>query len=376
MPPPVPPRRVQRLARRLALFDADKQHIAGGRARVSYDGYTLQAITVSGKTAGWLGLHKRELLANPLAVGFLKQQTQVLYLIGGGILVLAAIVAFLLSKHLLSPIRKLTAGTQALASRRFDTRIEVESNDELGQLAADFNTMAQTLGKYERMRQQWISDIAHELRTPLSILSGEVEALQDGVREVNRNTLDSLRSEARHLSKIVNDLHELSLADAGVLSIKKEPVDPVPVLNETLLHFRSRFEENQIRVENRMGNDPSITVIGDADRLQQLFSNVLENTLRYADSPGTLKIWQERTRTHLALFFEDSGPGVPEEALARLFDRLYRVDKSRSRTQGGSGLGLSICKSIVKALGGEIRAVNAASGGLRIEIEFPISSKD
>jgi two-component system sensor histidine kinase BaeS len=376
VPPPVPSRRIQRLVRRLAVFDADKQHIVGGRARVSYDGYTLQEITVSGSTAGWLGLHKREQLADPVVVRFLKQQSQMLYLIGGGILLLAAIVSFVLSKHLLAPIRKLTAGTQALASRRFDTRIVVESNDELGQLATDFNTMAQTLEQYQRMRQQWISDIAHELRTPLSILSGEVEALLDGVREVSPEILDSLRSEARHLSKIVNDLHELSLADAGVFFIKKEPVDPVPVLNETLRHFRTRFEENQITVENSVKNDAPNTVIGDADRLQQLFSNVLENTLRYADSPGTLTIRQERTEKRLTLLFEDSGPGVPEEALERLFDRLYRVDKSRSRSQGGSGLGLSICKSIVDALGGEIRAARAASGGLRIEIELPISSKD
>jgi two-component system sensor histidine kinase BaeS len=373
MPLPMSPGRIRRLARRLAVFDADKQHIAGGRAGVSYVGYTLQEITVSGQTAGWLGLHKREPLANPLAVGFLKQQTQALYLIGGAILVLAAIVAFFLSKHLLAPIRKLTAGTQALASREFDTRIEVESGDELGQLAADFNTMAQTLEQYERLRQQWISDIAHELRTPLSILSGEVEALQDGVREVNPDTLDSLRAEARHLSKIVNDLHELSLADAGVLSIKKEPLDPGPVLKEILSHFQTRFEENQITVENHVANDPPVTVTGDADRLQQLFSNVLENTLRYADSPGTLKIWQACTENRWTLLFEDSGPGVPAEALERLFDRLYRVDKSRSRKQGGSGLGLSICRSIVNTLGGEIRAANAASGGLRIEIELPMA---
>jgi two-component system sensor histidine kinase BaeS len=296
-----------------------------------------------------------------------------LYLIGGVILLVAAIVAVVLSKHLLAPIRKLTAGTQALKSRQFDTRLEVESTDELGQLAADFNAMAQTLEEYERLRQQWISDIAHELRTPLSILSGEVEALQDGVREVNRDTLDSLRSEARHLSKIVNDLHELSLADAGVLSIKNEPLDPAPVLNATLGHFQPRFTVNQITVENRVGNESPTTVIGDADRLQQLFSNVLENTLRYTDSPGTLKIWQERTTDRLTLFFEDSGPGVPEAALAHLFDRLYRVDRSRSRTQGGSGLGLSICKSIVNALGGEIRAANAVSGGLRIEIALPLA---
>ena len=373
IPPPGPSRRLKRLARRLAVFDADKQHIVGGRTWVLHDGYTLQEITVAGKPAGWLGLHKREHLADPLVVRFLKQQSAMLYLIGGVILVLAAIVSFVLSKHLLAPIRKLTAGTRALKSRQFDTRIQVESNDELGQLAADFNTTAHTLEKYERMRQQWISDIAHELRTPLSILSGEVEALQDGVREVNRDTLDSLRSEARHLSKIVNDLHELSLADTGALSIKKEPVDAVSILNKTLRYFQTRFEDNQITVENGVVNDAPITVSGDEDRLRQLFSNVLENTLRYADSPGTLKIWQDSSANRLTLFFEDSGPGVPEEALKHLFDRLFRVDKSRSRTQGGSGLGLSICKSIVNALGGEIRAANAAPGGLRIEIELPLA---
>jgi len=367
--PPVP---IQRKTRRLAVFDDDKQHIVGGRARVSYDGYTLQEITVSGKTAGWLGLHKREHLANPLAVGFLKQQSQVLYLIGGGILVLAALVSLLLSKHLLAPIRKLTAGTQALASRQFDTRIDVQSQDELGQLAADFNMMADTLGKYELMRQQWISDISHELRTPLSILRGELEALQDGVREVTPETLDSLHSEVLHVGKIVDDLHQLSLADAGSLSFKKEPIDPLQVLRITLRAFRTRFEKQKIEIQDDLESDEPVTVLGDSDRLTQLFSNLLENTLRYADSPGPLKLWHERTENQLTLYFEDSGPGVPKESLGHLFDRLYRVDKSRSRAQGGSGLGLSICKSIVDNFGGEIRATNSISVGLRIEIDLPL----
>jgi two-component system sensor histidine kinase BaeS len=142
------------------------------------------------------------------------------------------------------------------------------------------------------------------------------------LRKVSDDTLESLNSEARHLSKIVNDLHELSLADAG--------------------------------------------------RLKQLFSNLLENTLRYADAPGTLIIGQEMAANRLLFYFEDSGPGVPEESLERLFDRLYRVDRSRSRAKGGSGLGLSICKSIINALGGEIRAINGKSGGLRIEVELPL----
>ena len=363
--------RIQRLARRLALFDAHKQHIAGGRASVAYDGYTLQDIVVDGQTVGMLGFHKREHLASPLAVGFLAQQSQMLYLIGGGILLLAAVVAFLLSRHLLAPVDKLTAGTQALMSRRFETRIEVKSQDELGQLAADFNTMAQTLEKYEEIRQQWISDIAHELRTPLSILRGEIEALRDGVRPVNPDTLDSLYSEARHLSEIVNDLHDLSLADAGELSIKNVPIDPAAVLKETLGSFRQSLADKQIKIENSLENQRPVTIIGDADRLRQLFSNLVENTLRYADAPGILKIGQMRTPNRLILFFEDSGPGVPEGELDRLFDRLYRVDRSRSRARGGSGLGLSICKSIVNALGGEIRASNGNSGGLRIEVEFP-----
>lgn len=366
-------RRIHRLARRLAVFDANRQHIVGGRAGLEYDDYTLQEIVADGQTVGWIGLYKRKQPVSPLAVGFLTQQSQMLYIVGGGILLLAAVVAFFLSSHLLAPVEKLAAGTRALASRRFNTRIEVKSKDELGQLAADFNAMAQTLESYEQMRRQWISDIAHELRTPLSILRGEIEALQDGVREVNGDTLNSLYSEARHLSKIVSDLHEISLADAGALSVKKVPVDPAAILQETLGHFSQRFTENHIAVEDNLEIHPPVTILGDADRLRQLFSNLMENVLRYADAPGVLRIVQARTANRLILSFEDSGPGVPEEALARLFDRLYRVDRSRARSHGGSGLGLSICKSLVNALGGEIRAYNGKSGGLRIEIEFPLT---
>ncbi|MGD8666711.1 MAG: ATP-binding protein [Desulfobacterales bacterium] len=372
-PPPKPRGRIERLARRLVLFDGTKHPVTGGRVRAPIDRYALRKIAIDGRTIGWLGLHKRELLANPLAVGFLKQQSQMFYLIGGAILVLAAIMAFILSKHLLAPIRTLTAGTRAMASRKFDTRIAVQTKDELGQLAADFNAMADTLETYEGMRKQWISDIAHELRTPLSILLGEIEALKDGVREVNADTLESLNSEARHLSKIVYDLHELSLADAGALAIKKERINPVAVLEETLGHFEQGFAENQIVIEKYLIHQPPVAVMGDADRLKQLFSNLLENTLRYADTPGTLTIGQELSANRLVFYFEDSGPGVPEESLARLFDRLYRVDRSRSRAKGGSGLGLSICKSIVCAFGGEIRAVNGKSGGLRIEVELPLA---
>jgi len=225
------------------------------------------------------------------------------------------------------------------------------------------------------MRQQWISDISHELRTPLSVLRGELEALQDGVREMNRATLDSLHAEVLHVGKIVNDLHELSLADTGSLLFVNKPIDPLQVLTNTLESFRTRFERRSIEVQADPAPGEPRRILADPDRLTQLFSNLLENTLRYVNAPGTLKISHHCTAKRLTLTFEDSGPGVPEESLPHLFDRLYRVDKSRSRSRGGSGLGLSICKSIVENLGGDIRAANAPSGGLRLEIVLPLISR-
>jgi two-component system sensor histidine kinase BaeS len=364
--------RLLRFARGLALFDRQKQIIVGLRQESSVENYTLSEISVDGQTVGWLGLYKREHLSNPLVAAFLNQQSQALYWIGGPILLLAAIVAFLLSRHFLAPIRKLTAGTQALSMRRFDSRIEVQSQDEMGQLARDFNAMAQTLAKYEQMRQQWISDISHELRTPLSVLRGEIEAVQDGVRRMDRETLNSLHAEVLHVGKIVNDLHELSLADSGSLPFKMEPIEPLTVLANTLKSFRTRFEQRAIGLRMDPPSGKPVRIMGDADRLTQLFGNLLENALRYADSPGTLKMWHTRADGRITLYFEDSGPGVPAESLEHLFDRLYRVDKSRSRALGGSGLGLSICKSIAETLGGSIRAVNAPSGGLRIELVLPV----
>jgi len=373
-PQPASRERLPWLARGLALFDIGHQHVVGGLPGLSSENYTLDDISIDGHTVGWLGLHKREHLKNRLVVAFLNQQSRAFYFIGGPILLLAAIVAFLLSKHFLAPIRQLTAGTRALSSRKFNSRINVQSKDELGQLAEDFNTMAQTLEKYEKMRQQWITDISHELRTPLSVLRGELEAVQDGVRQMNRATIDSLHAEVLHVGKIVNDLHELSLADTGSLLFINKPIDPLRVLANTLKSFRTRFERQAIEVQKDPPPIEPLRILADPDRLTQLFSNLLENTLRYVDAPGTLKIGHQCTANRLTLIFEDSGPGVPDESLKHLFDRLYRVDKSRSRCRGGSGLGLSICKSILENLGGEIRAANVPSGGLRLEIALPLIS--
>jgi two-component system sensor histidine kinase BaeS len=367
-------RHLHRLARALVLFDADVRQIAGGPLRGAPDNYTLQEIVVGGRAVGWLGLPKRERQLSPLDVSFLKEQSVAFYLIGGGILLMAAIVSFLLSRHFLSPVRRLTEGTRALAEFKFDTKIDVRAKDELGQLAADFNQMAQTLKKYEQLRRQWVSDISHELRTPLAILKGEIEALQDGVRQLNQTNLESLHAEVQRLSKLVEDLHQLSLADSQSLMTRNDPVKPLEILSEMVAHFHNRLARRDIETILELSASEAVTVKGDADRLAQLFSNLLENTVNHTDSPGRLKIFENHTAETLKIYFDDSGPGVPREALERLFDRLYRVDKSRSRKMGagGSGLGLAICKQIVESHGGHIRAANAPSGGLRIEVELPV----
>lgn len=370
-PPPGPhPANALFIGPRLTLFDGDKRQVAGHG--VSTEGHKLRPLLVNGKTIGYLGIIPVDHLSHPLTANFLRQQARAFYLAGLAVFVVGVIIAFLLSRHLSAPIRKLALATRELASFRFDTRIDVYSKDELGQLAADFNTMTQRLKEYEHMREQWISDISHELRTPLAILKGEIEALQDGIRHITPERLNSLHAEVSRMAKLVDDLHVLSMADSQNLAQRKQPVPIAQTLRATLYAFAHRLEQAGIELEMNVSDGDETTVLGDEDRLAQLFSNLVENTIRYTDSPGTLRVSLIRSREVLTVVFEDTAPGAPADALGRLFDRLYRVDKSRSRILGGSGLGLSICRGIVDAHNGHIRAENSPLGGIRITIDLPV----
>ena len=360
--PPDPP---------VALFDVEKHPLTPLGDPSFQDSYRLKPIEADGKLVGWLGLRKHELPTRHLEFEFIRQQSQTFYVLGAVALILAFFVTFILSRHLLAPVKELEKGTRDLISRGFDTRIAVKSRDELGQLAAGFNAMAQALEKHQQTQQQWLVDISHELRTPLAILRGEIEAMQDGVRTVTRQGLDSLHMEVMHLSRIVRDLHDLSLIESRSFSSELAAVNLQEILTETLDCFRTRLNQRGIRLDMHETIEGDILILADADRLKQVFSNLLENTLRYAKVPGVLKISLEAGSGELSASFEDSGPGVPEESLALLFDRLYRVDRARSREHGGSGLGLAICKSIVESFGGKIGASNSSAGGLKVSMVFP-----
>ncbi|MCX5826720.1 MAG: ATP-binding protein [Deltaproteobacteria bacterium] len=364
------PRSPFAIEHRLTLFDARKQFVAG--ASFSPDDHMLREITVDGATVGWLGMRNEKRLSRPHDVAFIKGQIMALYTIGAIALLLAAGMAFLLSRHLLAPVRQLIEGARALTARDFDVRIKVDTGDELGQLANDFNKMAAQLGLYEQMQRQWLSDISHELRTPLSILRGEIEAMQDGIRPIDIAAITSLHSEALRLGKLVDSLHDLSMAGSGSLPMNRLPVKPGAVLREVLQKYLGRLAQRHITIIDELGEHP-LTIMADEEQLSRLFCNLLENTVRYTESPGVLKVKQEQADGLLIISYEDSGPGVPEGSLDRLFDRLYRVDPSRSRDLGGDGLGLAICKQIVQAHNGEIKASHANLGGLLIVIVLPVS---
>ena len=376
--PPMPIWDPLNLGPRLALFNADKQRIAGAPGD-NFDSFDTLPIMVDHATVGWVGLKSymkgSEPLDQALDQEYLQKQSMIIFITGGIILLASSFFAFIFSRHLLKPIRLLADATKALTQRNFGVRIHVKSSDELGNLAERFNFMAKKMEDYEQNQLQWLSDISHELRTPLSVLIGEIEAIQDGVRKADEKSLKSLSDEAKHLEKLVNDLHALSLAEAGAISMKMVSVKPISILNEVIYHFKNRIESSGMSLDVSLKpKSDELQVLGDPLRLVQLFSNIIENALVHAEKPGRLIITQASTKDKISLIFEDTGPGVPEESLPRLFERLYRTDASRSRMTGGSGLGLAICKSIAELHNGAIQAQNGEEGGLRIEITLPLET--
>lgn len=219
--------------------------------------------------------------------------------------------------------------------------------------------------------KQWMADTSHELRTPIAILRAQVEAFQDGVQEVNPKTLQVLHSEIMGLSKLVDDLHWLSNLDVGNLKHSFVPLDVVSTLQDVADMFEERYAEKQVSIDTSGITGEACTVYADNNRMRQVFINLLENSLRYTDNGGKLKLSVEKSPSAVVLSFDDSEPGVSEELLPKIFDRFFRVEPSRSRELGGSGLGLAICRTIVEAHSGTISASKSELGGIKIQIVLP-----
>jgi len=351
------------------VLDAARKPVFGNTEET--EGMDFRPVFHNGKTVGYVGLLPPKQFLNPHQLQFLRQQKSALILAAGGMVLAVMIFSLPLAKRLVRPIRAMTAATGDLASGKYTVRVPVGSLDELGLLARDFNTMALTLEKNEQARRQWVADISHELRTPVAVLRGELEALLDGIRTITPETIQSLHAEAMRLNRLVDDFYQLSLTDIGALTYRKENLDLDNVLGDSIESYRTEFGRKGIRITKNFSGEREILMFADRERLNQLFTNVLENSLRYTDRGGELVIGLTSTEGQVTIEFQDSTPGVPVGELDRLFERLYRVEGSRSRTSGGAGLGLAICKNIVEAHEGTISAHPSPLGGLLIKITLP-----
>ncbi len=359
------------LLRRIVLLDGEKNPVLGPPAPLR--GMELRPLAHDGKTVGYLGMLPPRIVSDARQLRFVREQKRAFAFIALSVVALAALLSVPLARQMVRRIRELASATHLLASGRFDTRVHGDSSDELGQLSRDFNTLALTLEKNEAARRQWVADISHELRTPLSVLRGEIEALQDGVREATPQAIGALHGEVMKLGRLVDDLYELSLSDLGALTYRRAETDLAALLRQAVDTYRNELAARGIRVEADVPADRRFPAFADPDRLNQLFSNLLENSLKYTEEGGRLSVRIGREDRKAVVDFEDSGPGVPGPELERLFDRLYRVEGSRSRATGGAGLGLAICRNIVEAHGGTIAAFPSSMGGLRVKVELPLS---
>lgn len=367
-PPPPMPKGRQSFELRVLLQDAGRQLLYGPAEPWAKPPVFVE-LKVDDRTIGYLGLIPPRILSDKRIEKFASEQNQSLIVIALSIAAGAALLSIPLAGRLVRRITTLATATTKLASGIYDIRVPAEATDELGQLARDFNRLAGTLEKNEQLRRRWVADISHELRTPLAVLRGEVEAVQDGVRQLTPQTMDSIHAEILHLSRLVDDLYELALADIGALTYRKENLDLRTLVGHVVQSYRDEFSAHELTLEFRTPDEP-LVLFGDAERLRQLMNNLLQNSLRYTDPGGRLRIDFGENSEFFQLRFADSAPGVPEEALAHLFDRLYRVEDSRSRAHGGAGLGLALCKSIAEAHGGTIAAAPSALGGLEIIISL------
>jgi signal transduction histidine kinase len=282
----------------------------------------------------------------------------------------AIVLATILAALLMRPIRQLTRAANQVASGDLSQRVPVSGRDEIGQLAASFNQMADSLEASRQARQAMTADIAHELRTPLSIQRANLEAFQDGIYPLTLDNLSPIIQQNNLLTKLVEDLRTLALADAGELHIEKVSTDLNALITVVCNDFQARFSEMGVSLVCKSDQTCPQPLL-DPNRISQVIYNLLHNSLRHTPEGGKVEITTACEGSVVTIKLRDSGEGIPEEALPHLFDRFYRSDQSRSRDKGGSGLGLAIAMQIIQAHGGTISAANHPQGGAEFTIHLP-----
>ena len=295
------------------------------------------------------------------------------FLIWGGLLAIAIaiIITFFFSQRITSPIRTLSRTAKLLGKGDFSQRVYIKSRDEVGELAETFNTMASDLERTEKLRKNMVADVAHELRTPLTNVSGYLEAIKDGVVQPDAATIASLSEETALLSHLVDDLQELALSDAGELKLNRQLEDIRPLIEQSIKMVQVKAQSKNLEIKAELEDSlPPVNI--DYYRLSEVLRNLLTNAIKHTPEGGKITIIAKEETNSLKIDVVDTGEGIPASELPNLFERFYRVDKSRARTGGGSGLGLSIAKRIVEGHGGTIGVLSEEGQGSDFFFSLPL----
>lgn len=365
LPPPPQPGGQSPLPPPFALLDANRvvvipsgPYLRGQKVPSGASGQEVR-VEIDGKLVGTVLTAGQPLIKNAADQQYLNRINQALLIAALGGMLIALILGILLARTLTRPVNELTSATRAMARGELEQQVPVRSQDELGELAASFNQMSADLARANQSRRQMTADIAHDLRNPLTVIGGYLESLRDGVLKPTPERFETMYAEVQHLQRLVDDLRTLSLADAGELVIRRQPVAPKELLEKLAATYRHQAEQQKIalRVEVEAGLD-EIDV--DAERMEQVLGNLVSNALRYTPEGGEIRLTASQEQGGLLLGIQDNGNGIAPEVIPHIFERSYRGDSSRQGNE--SGLGLSIAKSIVELHGGKIVAKSDGLG--------------
>lgn len=353
------------LSSRLSLYDAKKQFVVGEPSDIPV---SYRPIMVNNKVVGYLGLKPVLDQDDASSINFFSNQKRYLLLVYGLTFLTSLVAALLLATYFKTPIQRLLQGTRELTKGNFQHQVKVNRNDELGDLSTELNHLAVILDQHETSRRQWVADTSHELKTPLAVLQAQIEAMQDGIRKPTPEHFESMLRQVTSLKKLTQDLADLAQAEAQQLKCYMADVNPWNVVLQEVENFKPKFAQADLSISVQ-GEGANLQL--DIDRFKQIMVNLLGNSIRYTEAGGEVRVHTEQSATHWSVIVDDSPLGLSDEQLARLGERFYRVDDSRTRSTGGTGLGLALSGKIAQAMGGQLSFDHSPLGGLRCKLTFP-----
>jgi len=353
------------LSSRLSLYDANKQFVVGEPSDIPV---SYRPIMVNDKVIGYLGLKPVLDQDDALSINFFSNQKRYLLLVYGLTFLSSLIAALLLATYFKKPIQRLLNATRELTKGHYQHQVKINRNDELGDLSNEINQLAVILDQHEQSRRQWVADTSHELKTPLAVLQAQIEAMQDGIRKPTPEHFESMLRQVNSLKKLTQDLADLAQAEAQQLTCYMAEVNPWHVVLQEVENFKPKFAQADLSISVQ-GEGANLQL--DIDRFKQIMVNLLGNSIRYTEAGGEVRVHTEQSATHWSVIVDDSPLGLNDEQLARLGERFYRVDDSRTRSTGGTGLGLALSGKIAQALGGKLSFEHSPLGGLRCKLTFP-----